>query len=424
MNRRADIVCGGFPCQDLSVAGKRAGLAGERSGLFHEFIRIVRKLQPALVVIENVPGLISSHAGHDFRVVLDSLAKCGALDICWRTLDSRYFNLAQRRERVFLVADFRGQRAAEILFESACGCRNSPQGQEARQGVASTIRSRSHRAGVNPPGRGGEDDRNLVVGALNGNDGGIDDNDAQGNRIVYQETGQEFWREGLPSCSSHDGKETDTANASGAYSPGQGGTVIGLQRKHYLRDEMGGAPSELSPTLTSAQAERSDGEVCVAFHERRREGGRQTETQDDLAFCLESSTHDKGGGRHQNVVAAMGVRRLMPVECLRLQGFPDDWLSLDPPLADSTKYRMIGNAVSVTVADWIARRILILCPKLRTYLSLFTGMGGFDLGFDRAGLRCIGQVEKDRHCLRLLSTRWPDVTRHDDVRTFARKRGR
>lgn len=129
---KPDIIVGGFPCQDLSLAGKRAGLKGARSGLFHEFIRIVRKLQPALAVIENVPGLVSSNSGRDFLIVLDSLVQCGALDISSRTLDSRYFNLAQRRARVFLVADFRKERAGEILFERPCGCGNSPKVKRAR----------------------------------------------------------------------------------------------------------------------------------------------------------------------------------------------------------------------------------------------------------------------------------------------------
>ena len=97
-----DLVCGGFPCQDLSVAGRRAGLAGERSGLFHEFMRIVDEVSPRWVLLENVPGLLSSNGGQDMLTVVRTL---GELGYWWsyRILDAQYFGLAQRRKRVFIV---------------------------------------------------------------------------------------------------------------------------------------------------------------------------------------------------------------------------------------------------------------------------------------------------------------------------------
>src|SRR3990167_6826375 len=99
----ADLICGGFPCQDVSVAGKRAGLDGERSGLWFEFHRIVTEVRPRWVVVENVPGLLSSNAGRDFAVILRGLVECG-YGVCWRILDAQYFGVAQRRRRVFVVA--------------------------------------------------------------------------------------------------------------------------------------------------------------------------------------------------------------------------------------------------------------------------------------------------------------------------------
>ena len=92
-----DIIIGGSPCQDLSVAGKRKGLEGERSGLFHEFIRLVRAKSPRWVVWENVPGALSSNGGKDFGVVLGEMADSGYPDIAYRVLDARYFGVAQRR---------------------------------------------------------------------------------------------------------------------------------------------------------------------------------------------------------------------------------------------------------------------------------------------------------------------------------------
>jgi DNA (cytosine-5)-methyltransferase 1 len=114
--RSIDVLCGGFPCQDVSVAGKRAGLDGERSGLWFEFYRIIKEHTPRWVVIENVPGLLTSNRGRDFAVIIDGLVKCG-YGVCWRVLDAQYFGLAQRRKRVFIVASFGDGRCTEVLFE-------------------------------------------------------------------------------------------------------------------------------------------------------------------------------------------------------------------------------------------------------------------------------------------------------------------
>ena len=142
-----DVITFGSPCQDLSVAGKRAGLDGERSGLFMEAIRIVKEMRgatdgkyPTFILWENVPGAFSSNKGEDFRVVLEEIVKVvepGATmppadkgrwpyadvyvgegwSLAYRTFDAQYWGVPQRRRRIYLVADFRGERAGEILFE-------------------------------------------------------------------------------------------------------------------------------------------------------------------------------------------------------------------------------------------------------------------------------------------------------------------
>lgn len=103
---QVDLLVGGFPCQDLSVAGKRAGLAGERSGLFYDFARIAdRVVRPGgFLLVENVPGLLSSNGGRDMGIVVRTLADLGFASIAYRTLDSQYFRVPQRRRRVFIVA--------------------------------------------------------------------------------------------------------------------------------------------------------------------------------------------------------------------------------------------------------------------------------------------------------------------------------
>lgn len=135
-----DIITFGSPCQDLSIAGKRAGMEGARSGLFFEAIRIIREMReatngqyPTYAIWENVPGALSSAKGSDFTGVLDALANIGALDIAWRVLNAEYFGVPQRRRRVYVVADFAGQRAGEILFESEGVCRDIETRKKTRQ---------------------------------------------------------------------------------------------------------------------------------------------------------------------------------------------------------------------------------------------------------------------------------------------------
>lgn len=149
-----DVVCAGFPCQDLSVAGKRAGLDGSRSSLFYDVIRIIREMRkqtngrsPTFLVLENVPGIFSSNGGRDFAVVLREVAESGAMDIAWAVLDAQWFGVAQRRRRMFLVADFRGERAAEILSIPYSLQGNPPTRREAGAGVASAVRRSAKNGG-------------------------------------------------------------------------------------------------------------------------------------------------------------------------------------------------------------------------------------------------------------------------------------
>jgi len=208
-----DLLFGGFPCQDLSVAGRRAGLeAGERSSLFFEFARIADALlgDRGWLLVENVPGLLSSHGGRDFAVLLATLAELGFHDLAWRVLDSRHFGVPQRRRRVFILARrARGARAREVLLEPEGGGGDFETGREARTRVAASLSRGSSSAGVSAPGRRQEDDENivgtlgtgpaagghrigadeaaagqLVVNALDRKGGGADDNDAQAGHLV------------------------------------------------------------------------------------------------------------------------------------------------------------------------------------------------------------------------------------------------
>ncbi len=148
-----DIITAGFPCTDLSIAGNRAGLAGERSGLFYDAIKLIRRLQPRFAIFENVVGLLSSNGGLDFRAVLEEIAEteipipqckwanagvvdCRDRQIAWRIFDAQYWGCAQRRQRIFIVCSFGSRRAAEILFECESLHGNLETRQQQRQGTA------------------------------------------------------------------------------------------------------------------------------------------------------------------------------------------------------------------------------------------------------------------------------------------------
>jgi len=135
-----DLICGGFPCQDLSVVGKRKGLDGERSGLWFEFARIVEELKPEWVVIENVPGLLSSRKGEDFAIIIQTLVQLG-YGVCWRILDSQYFGVPQRRRRVFIVGSLGSGCSAEVLFEQTNNIENVKM-EKQRATVIGSLRAR------------------------------------------------------------------------------------------------------------------------------------------------------------------------------------------------------------------------------------------------------------------------------------------
>lgn len=154
-----DIITAGFPCVDVSIAGNRAGLAGKRSGLFYDAVRLIRRIKPKYAIFENVVGLLNSNGGVDFHAVLEQIAEteisickrwanaglvdCRDRQIAWRICDAQYWGCAQRRQRVFIVCSFGNRRAAEILFECESLCRDTSTRQKQEQRT-----SRAHFEGV------------------------------------------------------------------------------------------------------------------------------------------------------------------------------------------------------------------------------------------------------------------------------------
>lgn len=397
-----DVICGGWPCQDLSLAGKRKGLIeGKRSGLFFELVRIIKEmrdesrgLHPTIALLENVPGLLSSHGGRDFAVVLRSLAELGPLDIAWGILDSQWFGVAQRRRRVFIVVDFGGERAAEILSVPTSLQRDSAPRREAWPRVADSVEG-----GV---GNGRE---GVVTCALDRHmgAGGVDDNAAQAGHLVeaFQchgsnvgpmgtlRKGDGGTTSGVPFVAAppvsfaltakggrFDGESESfvahslTAGGFDASEDGTGrGTPIvpidmrqasrgGKMTNNRREGSSGGAPGtgigevgDPRPTLADTHT------PAIAFmaSDYRHGEFEETSTARPLTTSADRS-------RAAPVAAQKtGVRRLTPTECERLQGFPDDWTRWDADgkeISDSARYRMLGNAVTVSTVEYLARRIV------------------------------------------------------------------
>lgn len=318
-----DLIAGGFPCQDVSVAGRRAGLAGERSGLWHEFHRIIASLRPRWVVIENVPGLLSSNEGKDFAVILRGLVECG-YGVAWRILDAQYFGVPQRRRRVFIVGSLGDGRAAEVLFEREGLRGDTPPSREAGKGFAPI-------AGTLAANGGGLD---RPAGNANELDFCIPDvaNTLSGHNHRYNPTdGETFAVSGIGEYK--EGIGTLRANGGGMGSPA-------------IAQTLAGGSSRAHSDITSGQ---QDGNVIpVAWQQNTRDEVRFISGDGQIAGALSS----QAGMKQQNYV---GVRRLTPTECERLQGFPDGWTDGQ---ADTPRYRQLGNAVAVPCAEWIGRRIM------------------------------------------------------------------
>ena len=352
-----DLICGGFPCQDVSMAGRRAGLAGERSGLWFEFHRVLAELKPPWVVIENVPGLLSSNGGRDMGTVLGGL---GDLGYRWAygVLDAQWFGVAQRRRRVFIVGHLGDGRAAEVLPLPAGLCGDPPPRRTAGQGVAADVAPSLTGSGRGTARAGESRGQDQIVLTRRGRDGGSAD---------------EIEQSGVtPALRTYGGGSSIPAVASpiteraghhgytqGAYPPNTEQPIAPIMSpQHQLvtyaiqdvrgmdkgQNGLGVQASDVSYTLDAlaTQGVYVPDVVPNAMSSKWAKG-----------------TADPSGDEVQNLVSLGRPRRLTPTECERLQGFPDGWTAGQ---ADSHRYRKLGNAVPVPVAEWIGRRIMAVQP--------------------------------------------------------------
>ena len=504
-----DCIIGGSPCQDLSVAGKRAGLDGERSGLYIEQVRIVKEMRerderngksgvdirPRYMVWENVPGAFSSNKGEDFRIVLEELAKvkepnavipmpdkgkwansgCIVGDgwsIAWRVLDAQFWGVPQRRRRIALVADFGGQSAPEILFVSqslsgdiepsepkrkatspdaprgigaddrkagdnqmatAYSVENHPNDSRVginEDGIVQALTSRMGTGGGNVPkvmqcyskskrAQSATDNEPWVESETANTLNAFDVGDVRTTEAVVYALDRASFNQGK---NGHGFEISDTGVNSPLLARGPS-AVAYVDTSHaddvvrlddivaplQARDFKGGKAPTLTTTHDGAPA------VCYGWYPQMK--AESITWTEDKATCLvngtnpvfhngvcvavdcRNATEDTVNGALQsnsahslngnNVVRTRYiVRRLTPLECERLQGYPDGWTDIGEYIdsngkkrqtSDAARYKALGNSIALPPWKWVLKRICACYERDATMASLFSGIGGFDL---------------------------------------------
>jgi DNA (cytosine-5)-methyltransferase 1 len=350
-----NLLVGGTPCQSFSVAGLRRGLADPRGNLMLTYLAIAQRHRPRWLVWENVPGVLSSNGGRDFGTFLGALGELG-YGFAYRVLDAQWFGVAQRRRRVFVVGYLGDwQRAAEVLFESESVCRNPApsreKGQDAAKyltaGVGKRYDFETETLPVAFHNRQDPDVSGSITHPLGANDNGM----AVAQPIpydFYQITAPVNRQSRKPGDPCHTLARDNAAHAT-IMQPAYGipGNWIGRQ------PENGGNAVEpmhnVSPCLTKTD----------------RHGVAQPTASAETAGTLRANA---GSGFRSNgtpvegvAIQAMQVRRLTPVECERLQGFPDNYTNIpwrkSAESPDGPRYKALGNSMAVPVMRWIGERI-------------------------------------------------------------------
>lgn len=386
-----DVLVGGTPCQSFSVAGLRKGLADPRGNLMLTYGAIAAKYRPAWLVWENVPGVLSSNGGRDFGTFLGMLAELG-YGFAYRVLDAQFFGVAQRRRRVFVVGYLGNwRRAAAVLFERHSLSGHPAPSRQAGQGTAGTFKacassggwsnSADHAAaGYMIPvsetlcvatGQAGAEIGAEIAPTLNCNH--------EAPYAMYP-TAHSLRGEGFDASEDGTGRGTplvpvgvtihgtdktarvasytDVAGALRARTPGSqensSTTVVQCPVPHEpiaFPWQQGGTLG-MSGTLVKNQT------MAVAFTCSEQANGFAWER--DHAPCLTAQQPSDTSNIQTGVRIGMQVRRLTPIECERLQGFPDNYTQVphrNKPAADGPRYKALGNSMAVPVMRWIGERI-------------------------------------------------------------------
>lgn len=347
-----DILVGGTPCQDFSIAGLRAGLAGERGNLSLSFAKIAAKYRPRWLVWENVPGVLSSGGGRDFASILGLLSgqkitppktgwkKSGvvagyrnAYSLAWRVLDAQYVRVdgfprgvPQRRRRVFLVGYLGGwHRAAAVLFDREGLFGDTPPCRKTGQSVAALTATGVETCGA-------------------------DDNQARAGHLIAT-----FDRQCIGGYGN--GKVGSTVAARDYKSPSDL-IIYTCALSHSQSNGIGVSDSGVANTLEATSSVNQA--ICAPLNTQIGLRGQNTSNSKreglgigkigDPAFTLQAQ-HCHG------VITTNIARKLTPIECERLMGFPDNYTKIPNKKADTPRYKALGNSMAVNCMRWIGRRI-------------------------------------------------------------------
>jgi DNA (cytosine-5)-methyltransferase 1 len=412
LNESIDILVGGTPCQSFSVAGLRKGLEDPRGNLALTYVGILDKFKPKWFIWENVPGVLSSGGGRDFGSFLGAVAECG-YGFAYRVLDAQNFGVPQRRRRVFVVGCLGDwESAAKVLFESESLSGNSKQSRKTRKGVAGFVESSF-----------GQYREDAIAGTIKAS-GGVAAGGSETFVTVYEnhpsdsrvkdmgdtcQTVTSTWGMG-------GGNVPFVQNVSyalqGAGATSQSGNGVGYKEEQSYTlnttdvhgvafgwqnsSHQGMSIDTISPTLDKSKTPA----VAIAYDMKQHHNPQHTTNiqlttgncstvrgdtpliQNLMAVPYDlhqvtspynSQNRENGdpchtlardSAAHASVVtASTSVRRLTPVECERLQGFPDNYtqipwnkkVSVDCP--DGLRYKAMGNSMAVPVMNWIGARI-------------------------------------------------------------------
>ncbi|WP_027633449.1 DNA cytosine methyltransferase [Clostridium hydrogeniformans] len=342
---RSDVWCMGFPCQDISVAGKRKGLKGTRSGLFYRVIKLIKSQKeenkPSILLIENVKNLLSINSGWDFASILFSLDEAG-YDAEWQVLNSKDYGVAQSRERVFIIGHLRGRRTRKVFpirrENSPTTLKQVIPGSDAQRVYDAIGLSRTLKA--NGGGQGAKTGLYVV-----GNTSKSGHNRAR----VYDEKGL------APTVMARDYKGPIQVMVHPVLTPDR---VNKRQNGRRFRGN-----DEPMYTLTSQDKHG------VLIKEATKKGYAEAKNGDSISLAyLGSATRRGRVGKNiaktltctcnQATITRKRIRKLMPIECFRLQGFPDEYFYRAKEVnSDSQLYKQAGNSVTVTVIYAIAKRL-------------------------------------------------------------------
>ena len=368
-----DIITFGSPCQGLSLAGRRKGFKDGRSNLFFEAVRIIKEmrnatneLRPRFCVWENVPGVLSSNKNEDFKIVLEEISRiaepgvsiprpsaeknnivwlpAGAVmgynwSLAWRTLDAQYWGVPQRRRRIFLVADFGGRHIGEILFKPEILSGDFETCNEKREGTASNTKRNIETAVINDQGGCSINiEASGISPCLRGG--------AHGNTPIAAQYAVDFGR-------TADRIQMNPQTAAALQSEGGGGGAkTGLYclpvysydcRNHVINNNISG----------TIQSKENGGyslnfiNPIVTFSFQRTDEYKESNVGKTLAERDYKSPTDL-------IIQDYIIRRLTPLECERLQGFPDNWTACGhtgKSISDSRRYKALGNSVAIPCVE-------------------------------------------------------------------------